>query len=218
MFLLTLTSNNAKARWEFLLPIRYEEFLVQIRVLLGQYVAGADKRYLTFMLDFLNTLDNLQGGEVMNPEFVDFLADRFGEVQRFHSEIRAFKRELRNKVERLAECIKFDAALVNQGTWGEGDGLRYVLFHYINLDQDSVIAVDTVINPKGWEIQIFMQDPNERERLGRLLHTLKIPFETSQRFVHRPFKYATDLEQIAPIVEEVVRKLANSGDAWRANG
>ena len=64
-----------------------------------------------------------------------------------------------------------------------------------------MIAVDTAINPKGWGIQIFMRksNPYKRKRLERLLHTLEIPFETSPRFVHQRFEYATDLEeQISP--------------------
>jgi len=38
----------------------------EIRAPLGRYVVHADTRCLTFMLDFLNTLDNLQTGTAMH--------------------------------------------------------------------------------------------------------------------------------------------------------
>ena len=43
--------------------ITYEQFVPEIRGLLGDYVAGADTRYLTFMLDFLNTFAGRYGHE-----------------------------------------------------------------------------------------------------------------------------------------------------------
>ena len=46
----------------------------------------------------------------MNLEFVDFLAARFDEIESLRSEIRAFKRELRNTSKRLANCINFDSS------------------------------------------------------------------------------------------------------------
>ncbi len=71
------------------LNITYCKLISKIRGRLGHYVAGADTRYLTFVLDFLNTLDNLLEGRVMNMELAEFLAkdNNSGEVARMFHEI-----------------------------------------------------------------------------------------------------------------------------------
>lgn len=221
-FLLTRIPTNAGCVHGFR-NVTHRQLVDQIRALLGGYVGNADSRYLIFMLDFLNTLDNSQGGTFMNLEFIDFLAANFSEAKSFCGEIGKFKKELRKKIDTLASHIPdIDGPpKVKRFKWRESDGLRDVLVHEITLDASSVVKVDTAINPTGWKIEIFMWKSNHqdaKDKLERLLHTLEIPFETGPRFVRQRFEYATDLEQqIAPIVREVVRKLANSGDAWQAD-
>ena len=39
--------------------------------MLGYHVTEANTRYLTLMLDFLNTVENLEKGTRMNQEFID---------------------------------------------------------------------------------------------------------------------------------------------------
>ena len=101
-FLLTLEPSSKGADYGFR-NITHEQLVKEIRGLLGDYVARADTRYLTLMLDFLNTLDNLQRGTVVDQEFVGLLASRSDESQRFLKEIEHFKCELREKVKYLPD-------------------------------------------------------------------------------------------------------------------
>ena len=207
--------------------VTHAQLVNEIRGLLGFYVASADTRYLTFMLDFLNTLDYLQGGMVMNLEFVDFLASKHNEVEAFLGKIKNFRGELRSKVAGLKELIDFnDYPNVQQSLWRtEALPLRDYLVHNIdirnNTAQDFVVGVDTIIDPNGWEIQIFTRGrdtPDKRERLRALLQILEIPFEEQKggvRFVYPTrFSYAADLNEIAQAVEKVVDKLARGSDAY----
>ncbi|MDE0206474.1 MAG: PD-(D/E)XK nuclease family protein [Candidatus Tectomicrobia bacterium] len=220
--LLTLEPTDAGTEHGFE-NITYEKLLNEIRALLGRYAGNADSGYLTFLLDFLNTLDNLQGGEVMNAEFVDFLAANFTEAKEFFGTIRAFKEELRGKVDTLANHIPDypDTARVRRSKWREPDGLRDVLVHDVRPDPQAFpIAVDTIINPMGWEIEIFARargNQNARETLGRLLQHLGIQYEMRDQRHLLPdrFAYAAPLEPVAERVREVVHALANSGNAWQ---
>ena len=58
-FLLTLYPTDEGSEWDFK-NLTHEEFVGQIRSLLGRYVSDANTRYLTMFLDFLNTLENLR--------------------------------------------------------------------------------------------------------------------------------------------------------------
>jgi hypothetical protein len=212
--LLTLAPSNAGAEYGFQ-NITHGQLVSEIRELLGHYVPRADTRYLTFMLDFLNTLDNLQVGTVMDKAFLDFLASRRGDVENFPNEIRKVRDELRTKVTELPALIDVKVySNVHQGLWRESWSLIDFLVHDIKLAPDLSVAIDTIVSPGGWEVQIFVRRRGNRTKLQNLLQRLEIPFEEGERFIFPTrFRYAEKLDQIHPIVQDLVIKIANSGNA-----
>lgn len=220
-FLLTLKLVTNTANDHGFLNITHGDLVNKIRDLLGNYVAGADTRYLTFMLDFLNTLDYLQGGMVMNPEFVNFLASHSDEVEVLRKEIEAFKKELRDKITQLKALIAIESyrESVQQRLWrGKESPFADFLVHDITHPSfANKIAIDTVLSPKGWEIQFFMRNSkaDERVKLQELLQQLNVQFEEREdrrykgtRFTHmQHFNYAADLNQVAEVVRGVLFKL-----------
>jgi hypothetical protein len=217
-FLLTLKTHREDVGHGFK-NITHEQLVKEIRRLLGDYVARADTRYLTLMLDFLNTLDNLQRGTVMDQEFVDFLKLRSGEVERFLNEMNAFKDELRKKVKELAALIKVKHyPTVRQWLYRERESLSDTLVHDIRLASGLTVAVDTVVSPSGWQVQCFVRKGDDRNQaeLQKLLQRLEIPFEASKRFVLKErCKYAEDLGQIARVVQDIVCKLVCNDGSGR---
>ena len=102
----------------------------------------------------------------------------------------------------------------------KGLELQDVLAHHIKLSSfKNVVVVDTVIGPKGWVVQCWVRDGDDRarEELRRLLKRLDLPFdegEGSKRFfLNQRFNYAEDLGRIASEVRKVVCKLATSDGA-----
>ena len=225
-FLLTLRPYPKDVGHDFK-KITHDELVKKIRALLGDYVAGADTRYLTFLLDFLNTLDDLQGGMVMDPEFLDFLKSHGDDVERLLIRIRAFKQELRNKVEQLAASIDVGSYRnVERKFWGgqfwgkEDNGSLFdMLVHDISLASGLVVGVDTVITTSGWSsAQIFVRRGGNKAdlELRNLLQRLKIPIQKikGKRLIHPTHcEYGADFGRIAEVVEDVVRKLATSDGA-----
>ena len=209
-FLLTLTPNSEGAEYGFQ-NITHKQLVKEIRGTLGRHVATADTRYLTFVLDFLNTLDNLNRGTVMGQEFLDFLALRRNDTENFLREINGFKDELRKKIHGLADLVDVQSN-VRQLPWRKKDELFDILGHHIRLASDLEVAVDTFISPGGWKIT-FHARIGTNEELEKLLQRLKIPFQKidGKRLIHLDrFEYGADLDRIARIVRDVVDKLAKS--------
>lgn len=212
-FLLTLKSHSEDVGHGFE-NITHDHLVKEIRGLLGSYVADADTHYLTFMLDFLNTLDNLNRGTVMDQEFLDFVALRRKDAENFLKEINGFKDELRKKVHELADLIDVQTN-VRQLPWRKRDELFDILGHHIRLASGLVVAVDTFISPGGWTITSHAR-VGTKEELQNLLRRLEIPIEEidRNRFVHLTDpKYAADLDRIASVVRDVVDKIAKSDGA-----
>ena len=204
--------------------IAYSQLISNIRGRLGHYAAGADTRYLTFTLDFLNTIDNFVEGIRMNRALVDFLKkeDNTAEVQRFYEEIDAYKDELRKMVTQLGH-LTYVTDLPKPWKWREKYSLFDILVHEIEHSsfKDDNIVVNTIINPEGWTFTVFLRnepaDPGEWEKLKELLVKLEIPWKdvsVGERFtLTKAFEYDKDRETIAQFVRCIVKKLATDGPA-----
>lgn len=191
--------------------ITYAQLVQKVRGLLGQYVSRADTRYLTFILDFMNTLEYLQGGMNMNPELVDFLAKQSNEVDDFLKQIKWFKDEMRAKIKRLEEMIDV-RTYTNVRQWKYREAWLFdILVHDITIGSEFVVAVDTKITPSGWTVQIFPRRENSENRLKlkEILRNLDIHFEDRDRLtLPTQFKYGVELHEVCAVVCDTVHRLA----------
>lgn len=215
-FLLTLLPTNEGSKWSFT-NLTHEELVDQIRSLLGHYVSDADARYLTMFLDFLNTLENLKEGTRMNQEFLKMLSERDADIQGLLAEVKSFQDELRQKVKHLRDLIDVGEyeTVERQDIWRKGTTtLCDLVYHNIRISDNLLVAVEAIIDSHGWEINIWPWYKGDSAMLGNLLKRLDIPFDVRQGpkpFVHPArFAYDEDLEQIRPVLEGVIDKLATS--------
>lgn len=209
--LLTLYPSGEGSDWGFR-NLTHAGFVGAIRSRLGLHVSKADTRYLTLMLDFLNTLESLGEGTRMNQEFVKVLGDRRDEVDEFLTAIKEVRDEMRGKVRDLGKLIDVGVRQkVWQGEWRPTVDLYHSLYHDIYKDEKRYIGIDTIVSPQGWEIQIFPRPGVARPEVEDLLNRLEIPFENDHRCIYPDrFHYDEDLSRIAPAVQGIVDKLSAS--------
>ena len=212
-FLLTLYPSDEGKGYGFE-NLTYATFVDRIRSRLGHHVSRADTRYLTLLLDFLNTLENLQEGTRMNQQFVDLLAERQEDVENLLSELREFTHELRKMVQQLKTLIdvaKHDN--IHQRLYRDRMSLFDDLAHDITVSEDLTVIVDTFIDPSGWYINIwpYKGDPS---KLRNLLERLEIPFQPGEEpktFDYRDaFAFNVNLDRIREVVQALVDKLATA--------
>lgn len=190
-------------------------FASAVRSRLGHHVSTADTRYLTLMLDFLNTLENLGEGSRMNQEFVKLLAERSDEVEKFLIGTKQVRDEERGKVQELGALIDLkDYPNVRQLPWQPNPNysLKHFLQHRVHINEESYVVIEPVISPNGWEIQLFYRVPQgaqNRLELEALLKENEIPPENDP-FIH-PKRFAYDdenLEGIATVIQEELSRMA----------
>jgi len=210
-FLLTLEPNDAGIEYGFR-NVTYSRFIDAIRHRLGYHASHADTRYLVLLLDFLNTLANLQVGTRMDPQFTRFLAESSDEVIALLKEVDGFRGELRTKVRELGALINLQEwSNVRQWLYRDRTELVDVLVHDIRVSDELPVAIDTRIGPHGWEIQIFLRRGSNQAKLRSLLQSLEIPFEEGERFISPTrFPYTEQLERLQPFIQELVDKIAKA--------
>ena len=232
-FLLTLVPNNAGKDYGFC-NIHYEKFIGEIRRLLDA-PGAADNHYLTFLIDFLDSLDHLRRERDVDRQFLQFLEGHLDTAEDFLEACEGMKKDLRRKVDGLHEML--GQAGVSQTCIGPHVSrtcyfrghLKCVLSYTIksNLIQNDKIKVRAVIDPKGWIIEIALEKGHTRLNQGEWqdLHhkaerVLKIKLrQEDDHFVggypdSEDFSYETELDQhkgILPAVRDVVRDFAAAG-------
>lgn len=227
--LLTLYRSREGAKQGFV-NLTHADFASGVRSALGHHVSTADTRYLTLMLDFLNTLENLGEGTRMNQGYVKLLAERSDEVEKFLIGIKQVRDEARGKVQRLGALIDLKGYPdVRQLPWqpNPNHSLRYFLQHRVHINEEFYIVVEPVISPRGWEIRLFYRISREaqnRFELEDLLNENEIPPENDP-FIHpKTFAYddedlegiaavvQKELSRVAAIVQEIVDRISRSAD------
>jgi len=220
--LLTLSPMDEGRAWDFT-NLTYADFVRQIRSLMGHYFSRADTRYLTMLLDFLNTLENLQRETHMDKEFVSLLAERGDDAGNFFAEVMSFKDELRKKVRELSNLISAEEyGNVRQYFYRERTGLYDDLVHDVRVSEDLLVATDTVVDARGWRIFIWPRE-GIRSEVAALLESLEITFEAGnllipstqdKRFVHSTrFGYSENLDRIRPVLHDLIHRIATSRNA-----
>ncbi len=199
--------------------ITYEQLFNEVRSQLGYKVSRANTRYLTFMLDFLNTVDGLREGRIMNEELARFLEndDNLTKATDFFKRIDKFKNELRRRVLDLEKELEESVGKIceSQLKWREPHKLYDVLCYNLKHSSFSeIIGFNTAIDPKGWRFEVFLRiepeppDNSKLEKLKTLLQELGIDFEDGYKVpLKERFCYTEELSEVAAFVRCFVDKL-----------
>lgn len=151
--------------------ITYKKFFEQIKKNIGFYMEKADKKYLTFLLDFMKNIDNLREGYEVDKDFIEFLkktekteklADLINRGRMFDEKLIKFTRELKTKMEDKIQSITDTVYLwypEDPNSEGSPNLWKGVNIEY-NLDNYS-IEIFAYIDCNGWLFQIYICDNEE---------------------------------------------------------
>ena len=222
--LLTLYRSGEGSEWDFV-NVTHADFAAAVRSALGHHVSGADTRYLTLMLDFLNTLENLGEGTRMNQEFINLLADRSEEVATFLRGTTDVRSEVKKKALALGERIglqEHEDVLLLPWQPNPNHDLVYLLQYRVSIDEDSYAVVQPSVSPSGWQIQTFHRVPpkaQHRLELQEWLGKNGIPPEAEAVVHPKRFGYdQEDLGSIAEVVEAELRRVITIVQEIREKG
>ena len=213
--LLTLYPSREGAGWGFV-NVTHADLTNTVRSSLGHRVSAADTRYLTLMLDFLNTLENLGEGTRMDHRYIALLAERGEEVTNFLRAVREVRRELRAKVQALAPLIGPEGhhgVDIEQIPWSPNQyhTLVHLLQHRVRIDEQSYAVVEPVITPNGWETRTYQRvfpETRSSVEISEFLEAEGIPRQEDTVSHEKRFGYEEDLSSVASFVREELGRTA----------
>ena len=158
----------------------------------------------------------------MDPSLIKFLCERAGEVTKLLTDVQLFKGELRERVIELRPLIDVRSQnSVKQFFWREPNELADYLVHEVEVSPSLKVAVDTIISPAGWRIEIVNRNPRAGTAEVRdLLKDLDIPFEEierGRRLLHPDrFDFGASIEHVGSRLQPIIDALV-LGSGEQAN-
>jgi len=134
--------------------VTYLDFVQCIKSNLGDYMISADSKASIFLLDFLQTIQNLTKPETMNPSILDFFIRNKSAINNLLEEHNSLQNHVANKVSQLRSIILPPATNVRQWVYK-----RHDLVHDFDFN-GVVIAVDCVFDIDGIEILVWVRKGN----------------------------------------------------------
>lgn len=96
--------------------VTYESFFEKLKINLGSYFINSNNQYTTFLIDFIQTIENLTKKKTMNKQYSDFFISNKKEIEELIKETERLKSYLGQKVSDLLSVFEnevFDLNKVN---------------------------------------------------------------------------------------------------------
>lgn len=195
----------------------YGKLWQQVRTLLGHYIPESNPKWVTYLLDFIQTTTNLTGENMELKKTDQFFIDYDKDIEKIITERSAFLKRLYQNVERLEVLMRETneyRLLSELRTWGND---RLVL-NFIFTDRYK-ISFDLVLVPSGWELQLFSRDKKSSAAyLAKLMKQPPLnarvanPEVKYDRFIVQKWKLEDDLGDIQKTLCSWINDVADSSN------
>lgn len=206
-----IDSNNFK-------NVTYEEVFANIKKNIGFYVNSSNSSYINHLSDFIKSIENLTPTIMENKPLWTFLNNNSAHIQELYNSFNEYINFLRQKVNNLAANIpqkEFAPSSDNQWIYSE-ELPKIALVHDYTINNYK-IAVDTVVDINGWQIQLFGRDyeiAGSSDYLINIMCKVKgfLPksfeeYETKERLIYDNFDIDTDILIVADKLKELLEKI-----------
>lgn len=145
------------------ISITYESFFEKLKQNIGTYAVNANNQYVTYLLDFIKTIENHYKMENTNKEMFDFLINNGDAIDAINQQKIILENQLKNLVYQVSENIREKLPNINNSVYD-----RDTIVFEIHLDSFTV-TVDLVIELQNNYAELFIRDKkNPYEELNQL--------------------------------------------------
>lgn len=146
----------------------YTQLWQQVRAILGQYIANANPKWVTYLIDFMETTTNLAGHNMDLKRTDQFFIEHNDLIEQLLAERNAFLSRLNQKVINLRAMIDETSAAraLSKPPWIYNKSCVVLDFQ---IAESYTIAFDLYLKPLGWELQLFSRNRKSPGFLHKLI-------------------------------------------------
>jgi hypothetical protein len=151
------------------ISITYSEFFNYLKSLMGYYTVKASAKFVIYLNDFIKTIENLQGSEMLNNQQVKFFKDNYQSITSLIQQFESHQKTLNGEVSALAGELRsvFEA---------EDSLVKVWIYQQSTLVLDFTLpnrlAIDATLSPEGWKIELFPRVAKDVALCDRIIPSL----------------------------------------------
>lgn len=131
--------------------ITYEAFFKRLKQNLGDYAVNANNQYVTYLLDFIKTIENHYKMEDTNKEMFDFIISNNDTINDINQQKNILQNKLNTLVWQISENISLETANVKKWIWEKNT----IVFDFSF--GDITISVDVTIQYQSVNVDLFVR-------------------------------------------------------------
>jgi hypothetical protein len=147
----------------------YDQYWNQVRELIGHYISKADPKWVSYLLDLIETTTNLAGQNMELQKTDQFFIEHHEIIEKMVEDRNAFLNRLKEKVSILCTMMGETkaATALSQPPRVYRDNCVVLDFKLANT---FPIAFDLYLKPTGWELLLFVRNKKFAGYLDTLMN------------------------------------------------
>jgi hypothetical protein len=214
-------ANQAQPKGDFK-RYTYDELWKQVRGMLGTYISQGDPKWVTCLLDFMETTTNLAGGNMEHKKLDQFFIEYDELITQMVTARDAFLARQHQKVAQLVAMMRetAESKQLSEPPWIYQKSCLVLDF---NLKQTHKITLDLFLTTKGWKLTLLGRNeskaPGSKAYLAKLVKqpALKTQVGNAQivgeRYIVKTWSIETDLDEIREALRSWIRAIIDADAA-----
>jgi hypothetical protein len=179
----------------------YAQLWKQVRAGLGLHISQADPKWVSYLVDLMETTTALAGQDMQLNKAEQFFIENHELIERMLTEYSAFRTRLNQKVATLNTMMVEapEAKALSKPPWIYDKSC--VVLDFL-LEKTYAIAFDLNLKPTGWQLQLFGRNMKSHVHLAKLLNQAPLRAKTSHaqhadgRYILQEWPLAADLGEL----------------------
>ncbi len=197
--------------------VTYEMFFNAIKKNFGFYVQNVNKKYLPFLIDFINNIENLNRSKSMDKDFVEFLRKNEADATSFAGEIDELRRELRGIVKSVNQLNEENLKTKNVKIWEWRELPELfddaVIDYYPNYPKKNlVITLDSYLDLNKWTFYLWIRKDKTGNNINLANYIKKIKLKGNNTIdgkykFDQVFDFDEDIGVVSDFIVSIINKL-----------
>ncbi|MGJ8656656.1 MAG: PD-(D/E)XK nuclease family protein [Akkermansiaceae bacterium] len=203
--------------------ITYKDLWQEVQQELGHYLPNASQKWVTYLLDFIETTKQLTEQNMELKENDQFFIEHDEEIKALNIERDKFLARLNHQVSQLKEMLSAEKEIIPLLAKEPWIAYKRCLVLDFVFENNYNIAFDLWLEPRGWELQLWCRQSTKSDFVIRLLDQPLIkekspnPKPHNNRFITQSWKVGTTLEEILPHLLEWIKILPRAAKELAQN-
>lgn len=211
---LTSQEDIEKVKLNNFINVTYEQLFQNIKQGIGKYINNTNLSYINYLTDFIKSIENLNPKTMENNALWTFFKNNSQTIQELTDSFNEYIKSLNQKIYQLKDALpQQELAPKAEKQWIYEE---CCFVHDYTINSEYKLAVDTCIDTKGWEIQLFGRNNQSNDFIFNVMckdsDFLPRPFESyerNERLIYQRFDTDTDIEVVATSLTDLLTRIEN---------